>query len=326
MNDQANKLLNWCNQVNFGEVKLTPSQSEFYNSLNEQVLHLCKSLPESVQTDALLLFLKDPRGSFSQNLDFFNHYHTPSWSVVYWLAELGHRHQNLSAEDRQQAIEAHSMAMFLHAIDDHLNDGELALNHLTLLIRSQAWLRMHNAFIGLADGLSEGKKIIDGYINEYYSSIDSKFKKNDLDSYCDLFRKQMGTAYVVPGLLIKKISDDKNRYCSILSAYGSFGVAWRLLDDLNDLEQDLDNNRHTSIYCCLPDKYRNLWDRIATDEFDLKNDHIHTILAFIDEQNLLQKLVDRTCNELASAAVVADSLKLNGLGDEFRLMLKPLKR
>lgn len=322
MKDQTAKLLDLCSRVNFGKVEITPAQSVFYNELNEQILHLCKSLPESVQTDALLLFLKDHRATFSENTEFFRHYLNPSWSIVYWLTEVGHRRQNLSELDRRLAVEAHAMAMFLHAIDDHLHDGELAVSHLMLLIRSQAWLKMSNALQHLASGLPDGPHIISDFIDRYYSSIDLTFENKSLDQYCDIFRSQMATAYTVPGLLVKKISGDISFYSDALSAYGSFGIAWRLLDDLNDIQQDMVNNIHSAVYCCLSDPYKTVWDRVGEGEFETKAD----ILAISDHiltHNIFDDIVDRILCELESAAVVADDIDLNGLAAEFRLMAKP---
>ena len=59
-------------------------------------------------------------------------------------------------DDDHNAKVAHAMALFPHPLDDHLNDGQLATSHLTLLLRSQAWALMTNALKRLADGVEEG--------------------------------------------------------------------------------------------------------------------------------------------------------------------------
>ena len=65
------------------------------------------------------------------------------------------------------------MALLLHSLDDHLNDNEMPVTHLTLLIRSQSWMIMNNALKQLAGKVNNGYKIIQRFLDKYYSGMQS---------------------------------------------------------------------------------------------------------------------------------------------------------
>ena len=262
------------------------------------------------------------RISFDEKLNFFKYYYVPAWSIIYWLIQFCPDDKKLEHEDIKNAITAHSMAMFLHSLDDHLNDSELPVTHLILLLRSQAWLIMNAALSRLADGVEEGKEIINGFIDEYYYSIDNSEDIQSLDSYCALFRKQMATWLIVPVLITKKMTINKEFTDAIQIAYGSFGIAWRLLDDIKDIEADMMKGVHSSIYNCLPEKLRRHWDKDTED----KNIYCaRFILDYVQANSVIERVKGRICSELESAASVAYRYNMAGLADEFCCLLRPLK-
>jgi len=64
-----------------------------------------------------------------------------------------------------------AMAMLLHSLDDHLVDGDVPLSHMTLLIRSQAWLRMNECINRFCAGVQDGIETARGLIDDYYVGI-----------------------------------------------------------------------------------------------------------------------------------------------------------
>ena len=120
-------------------------------------------------------------------------YYVPAWSIIYWLMQLYPDSKKLSPDDIQHAKTAHFMAMFLHALDDHLNDHQVAVTHLTLLLRSQSWMMMNTALDSLAAKVDGGQHLAARLIDDYYASIGNSDDMASLDTYCDLFRKQMAT-------------------------------------------------------------------------------------------------------------------------------------
>jgi len=325
MEDKLKDLLSSCSDIDFGAVNLSDPEKEFCRDLNNEIISLCKSLPESTQTDAVLFLMRYLRTSFGENLDVFTCFYVPAWSIVYWLIQSGRDDKGLEQIDIKNARTAHSMAMLLHSLDDHLSDSELPITHLTLLLRSQSWMVMNNAFNCLADGVDGGEKIVRGFIDDYYSSICCFKGIDSLDSYCDLFRKQMATWLIVPVLMTKKMTSNEEFTSAIHSAYGSFGIAWRLLDDIKDIETDMMKGIHSSIYICLSKDTKNCWEKDAGEKTDRNSGHTKVILDYVLENCVIDRIKERICSELESAASIADDYNIAGLADEFRCLLRPLK-
>lgn len=325
MEDKVEDFLSYCSEIDFGTVNLSEREKEFCSELNSEVISLCKSLPKSTQADALLLLLRYFRIPFGQEFSFFRNYYTPSWSIIYWLIQYGLEGKGLGQKDIKNAKTAHSMALLLHPIDDHLNDNEWPVTHLALLLRSQLWMTMNGALRRLTDEVDGGEEIVGGFLDDYYSSIRSSKEILSLDYYCDLFRKQMATGYIAPALIMRKMAANEEFDHAIRAAYGSFGIAWRLLDDINDIQTDMMNGTKSAIYSCLPTNIRDYWSKRSEEEFDKQSVCFKAILDYILENDVIEKIKERICTELNSAAAIADDCNMTGLADEFRYLLKPLK-
>ena len=111
---------------------------------------------------------------------------------------------------------------------------------------------------------------------------------------------------------------------AIQSAYGSFGIAWRLLDDLRDIETDMMKGVNSAVYVCLPEDKRQLWDKQTGKKFDKRNDSVGIIINCVLENSIIDRLTERICNELQSAASIAESYHMARLADEFRCLLTPM--
>ncbi len=325
MEDEFEDLLSSCSAINFGIIDISQEEKEFYNDLNNEIILLCKSLPGSAQNKALFFLMDYSKIPFDKDLDFFKHYYVPTWSILYWLNHRCHDAGRLGQIDLRNAKTAHAMAMFLHSLDDHLNDNELPASHVALLLRSQSWMIMNHALGALADGTDGGEEIVRSFINDYYSGICNSAKTNSLESYCDLFRKLMAMGLIVPALMARDITSDVGFTDAVLTAYVSFGIAWRLLDDIQDIRIDLAKGIHSAIYACLPEKIRDSWDVDAEKEKDKNNGHAQVVLSYIRKDSVIDRIKERIRSELESAASIADHFDMSGLGREFRSLLRPLR-
>jgi hypothetical protein len=325
MNDKFTALLSACADVDFGAVILSDAEKKFCREWNHESILFCKSLPESTQTEALLFFLKYAKTSF-EKLNLFRLYYVPAWSIIYWLIQSDPDGSRIKPADIKHAKAAHFMAMFLHALDDHLTDNQVPATHLTLLLRSQAWMLMIDAMGRLADGVDGGAKIVENFIDDYYASIRGSEKVESLDRYCERFRRQMATWLIVPVLITKKMRAGAEFTQAVRTAYGSFGIAWRLLDDINDIESDMISGVHSAIYVCLSKDTQSCWDKYRRanprNEIGLRG---KTIVDYILRHRIIERITARICSELASAAAMADNHHLPGLANEFRCLLRPLE-
>jgi hypothetical protein len=312
--------------MEFGPAPLSKEVKRFRREWNNEIISFCKSFPQSTQMDALLFFMKHSGLSFKDELDFFKTYYVPTWSIIYWLVHSSRDNKRLTDRDIRSAKAAHAMAMFLHALDDHLNDNQLPATHLVLLLRSQAWLIMDNAVKLLADRVHGGTSTARNLIDRYYSSIRGSDEIESLESYCERFKGQMATGLIVPLLMAKKMELDEIFIRSIENAYSRFGIAWRLLDDIKDIETDMMKGTRSAIYMLLPPDLRKRWDSHLEGKSNKNENDTKGIAYYIIESRVIDRLRKRICNELQQAASIADDLNLAGWADELRCLSEPLAK
>jgi hypothetical protein len=326
MKDRITDFLHYCKTIDFGKGELSKKERTFYRQFSNEIVSLCRSLPKSFQTDAILFLMQYFGVNLGNELDFFANYYSPAWSVLYWLSrDYTLPAKRLKKGDVTRAIRAHSMAMFLHSLDDHLTDRQVPVFPLTLLLRRQAWATMNRAFCNLAEGIPSGGKTVRSFIDHYYSSIQDSKGLKSLDSYCDLFRRQMAIGMIAPILLSMKTTGISDFTRDIEVAYGSFGIAWRLLDDIRDISRDIEKGSHSAIYLCLPKKVRTHWKNNIFKTRAAAKAATKSILIYILEHNLIEKIQERICAELETAASIVDAYDLTGLAREFRCLADPLR-
>lgn len=325
MKNQLENLFTSCLEIDFGNVNISDREMEFCSKLNKEIIFLCKSLPKSTQTDGLLFFMRYFQTPFEPEPKFFRNYYTPAWSIIYWLMHSVAQNKRLKQDEIQNAKIAHSMALLLHPLDDHLNDGELQVTYLNMLVRSQLWMIMNKALKSLSNGVEGGERLVQSYIDDYYFSIRDTKTIDSLDHYCNRFRKQMAIWLIVPVLLTKKVACDEKFTEAIQGAYGSFGIAWRLLDDIKDIKADMKNGKHSGVYFCLSEDIKNSWDKQSGETIEKTDEGAKAIWGYILENSVIDVIKERICNELESAAFIVQAYNMKGLAYEFRCLLSPLK-
>ncbi len=305
----------------FGDVRLATAELAFRNEMNQEMMDLLRSLPESVHTDAAVLLMEHFKTPFFPEFNYFQNYFAPSWSILYWLEQLRPDGGLPRHQVHRHALRAHAMALFLHPLDDHLNDGQLPASHLSLLLRSQAWLRMNAGLKPLAAAIPKGDGIVRDMTNDYYASIDAPPAVTNLDGYCTHFLKQMATWMTVPVLLAAGITAEESFCRALQFAYGAFGTAWRLMDDLQDMDADLAGGSPSAVYYMLPPPVRHLWNRPCERNSAVR---IQQIREAIDQGGIVETLIDRIRRELDGAAKTMASIQLEGLAHELLCLAAPL--
>ncbi len=320
----SGSILDQCSAISFGSVDIGAAE-DFYRRLNGPIMALCRSLPESMRTKAMMFLMEYGRIAVGEALDFFKHYYAPSWSALYWTAAAPGAAGTVSEQDLDDALRCQAMAMFLHSFDDHLVDGGVAASHLTLLLRSQAWRFMMESIGRFCEGLEGGSDMAAGLINDYYGAITEKETPKDLDGYCELFRKQMATWVVMPSLCAMKSGRSGEFTAALRCSYESFGIAWRLLDDIQDLEEDMADGTHSAVYVCLDDKGRVLWDKRGQSKGKGADRRVERIYAMVRDGKIIERIAARIVAELDNAATLADTIGLRGIGDEYRALAGPVR-
>ncbi len=312
-----------CRIVVFGTIP--PGDAvDLCQRLNNQVSDLCRSLPKSMQAGAMMFLMEYSHIGVGEALDFFKYYYAPAWSVLYWMAASSKADGSVSEKEMNHALCGQAMAMLLHSFDDHLVDGGIPVSHLTLLVRSQAWRRMRDAIDRFCADLAGGSDIASAFINEYYSGIMEQDTPQTLDAYCGLFRRQMATWVVMPVLTARKIGGSDDFVADLRGAYECFGIAWRLLDDIQDLEADMADGTHSAVYVCLGEKGRALWDDRGRGKRRDTGKSAEKICAMIQEMKILETIAGRIVAELDNAAALAEKIGLQGLAEEYRVLAGPV--
>lgn len=325
MKGRIRDLLLYCHTVDFGRDNLSKREGNFYQRFSNEIVSLCRSLPESVQANAMLFLMQYSGINPGDELDFFANYYPPVWSILFWLShDCALPVDRLKEVDVTNAVTAQSMALFLHSLDDHLIDGQVSVSSLTLLLRSQAWKIMNHAFCNLAEGVLAGEATVQGFVDDYYSSIEDSKELESLDRYCDLFRRQMAIGMIAPVLLSMRMNQTSDFTRDVELAYGSFGIAWRLLDDIRDIAGDIENGAHSALYVCLPKEIRGHWNDNPRRSQAAAKDSTNAILNHILQHSLVDKIEIRICSELETAASIVAAYNMTGLAREFRSLARPL--
>jgi hypothetical protein len=315
---QINPIVSQYKSLDFGTIKLTQEKIELYQILNKELINLCKLLPESMQSSAIQ-FLMDCSGiSPGEPLDFFSKYYPPVWSVLYHIHMLKKRNPVPVNESILIALQGQAYAMFLHSLDDHLNDGDIPASHLALLLRSTSWMRFNECIQYFTEKMPESKVIAKNLINDYYSGMMIDNMHASLEQYCARFKKQVATGLIMPLCTTTLMGIDDPIVHHIQHSYESFGVAWRLLDDIQDIEEDIKNRVQTAIYCSMPQKYSNLWN------IEENNTRFEKIASLLMKEGIIYNIIQKIYNEMKKAEILAIKAGLAELAVEFSELNRPI--
>jgi hypothetical protein len=204
------------------------------------------------------------------------------------------------------------MAMFLHLLDDHLCDGQLRCEPLLLQLRTAAWQRMEECAKTLALDNEAGKDLWQSDLSRYFSAIHRPAPRRDLDGYCAHFRDQMATVVSIPALTLQRqgtpdAAEDLRRI-----VFG-LGIAWRLIDDVQDAYADWLAGHESILYILL-----------SQDEGSALPTDWTRVVELLYRSGILKRVLGRCSAELSQAAELADRRSWAGLSQELRQLGRPI--
>jgi hypothetical protein len=304
-----------CQQVNFGKIALTPEQSEALAGLNRQLIPFCQSLPSALQTGAIFAIQQHFTGFQLGNLQrFFTKFYAPSWTLLGWMG-----HGVIAGAELEQAIHLQGMAYFLHMLDDHLADGQIPVSHLMLQLRTQAWMRFTQGAEQLVPEEAERESLIYGWINRYFSGVHGPDTVDSLAAYCEQFRQQLSTTLVLPMIVADRTNHNAN---DVQEAYEAFCIAWRLLDDLRDCQDDALSGERSAVYYLLPLEQRQVWQ--GCQGLEPHGVEWQAMTQYLELSGVLRAVVVEILAWLAIAQSAAARANLLGYAEELRQLGLPL--
>ena len=306
-----------CRNLNFGALSLDEKLTGWQRAFNDEITLLCRGLPASQQASALMFLMRYSGITIGAEMNFFKNYYHPSWTI---LAHVVKKSGGGKPENFPHFIRAHAMAMFLHSLEDHMTDAEIRTDNLTLLLHGEAWRRYRNSLDQVCGDDQNLKEVVDTHLDRYFSSIGTNPEDETLEGYCDHFRDQMATTTLVVSLLAIKTPFAGQKTGHIIKAFECFGIAWRLLDDLNDLEKDIPDGTKSALYYLLEEQWRNLYD-LQESPRDSEE-----ILKYLAAAGTLKKALLLTINFLDRGAEAAGSAGITLYKSELTQLSEPLRK
>jgi len=193
---------------------------------------------------------------------FIDLFYVPIWSFLHWIPVA---HPGMDAGALEKAQEAHALSLFLHLWDDHLSDAQLPPNLMRLQLRAVAWERYRAAVRSLAAMVPGGDEIATRLIHGYLTSCHQPPPATDQKSFSDRFIQQIGIWLVVPTLL-GHLTGGPNRARELCAVIEAFAVAWRMIDDVQDIDKDIVSGQQNAVWFELNAPGRQVWEycRIAS--------------------------------------------------------------
>jgi hypothetical protein len=233
---------------------LLPRQSALRAEMNAQIPALCLGLPRPLRSPAILAIQRHFACASLKNLaSFFDKFHAPAWTILDWLDP---RRETIDPATMRTAVGTQAMALFLHMFDDHLSDGDLPFGHLLLQLRTEAWMRFRAGIATVAAGVRGGDELAASLVDLYFEGVHGGEPPHDAGSFRARTCRELATGLIMPMLLARRSGQDEE---AVRAAFEAFVVAWRMLDDLNDAEQDSATGTLTSLFFALPPGPQGRW-------------------------------------------------------------------
>lgn len=295
--------------MEFGKIELNQDEERLYDVLNQEIINIGKRLPEPLRNLGGIFLMEYGGWMPGESFDFFANYYPPSYTILYWIK---HYNPKMNETVYFLSVRVQALAMFLHSLDDHLCDSQLSTDILKLHLRTEAW----NMYIELAEemciNLNLNQKIISSFTNDYFLGMTQK-DPNNLEGYLSRFRKQWATWILSPGILILGLGGEQSlEKCKEM--YESFGLAWRLMDDLQDWQKDFHSFQISAIYYFLPENLKEKWK----DSKSLKDETV--IFQFVEKEYISSHILKLISSELKNSIWLANELGFAGLAKEFESM------
>lgn len=223
-----------------GRITLTPAEQGLLRELGQGLVQLVGELPGPLQAAALAFLEVEARGRGADQL--LRKFPAPLWSL------LGEHGERLSVELANQARAGQPAALLLHLLDDHLCDGQLGCTHALLQLRTRAWSDYEAAITRLAEGLAGGEHFVRSQLARYFAAVERPRGAISLDEALARARGEMATWVIVPALCVWRLDGALARD-ALVDALERLFVAWRIVDDLDDVEDDLRSGAANVLRC-----------------------------------------------------------------------------
>lgn len=243
--------------IDFGQVRQSKALQRLAAMLEGEIRGPILDLPASLRDEATGLLDAYP----GPGRPFIGLFYVPIWSFLAHVVTDANRQPD--ADTLKAAQTAHALSLFLHLWDDHLTDNQMATDVLRLQLRSLAWQRFDTAVGHLAAQLPDGGERIAGLVSLYLTSIHRPPVVSGFDAYCARFNAQAGIWRVAPtafGIL----TGGEQAATRLDQVICDFAAAWRVMDDLQDLDADVRSGQDNAVFHLLDADEKRVWTELRS--------------------------------------------------------------
>jgi hypothetical protein len=295
--------LDW---IDFGRPPPDPAIDALADRLNQEIMGLTAGLPADLRGEA-----KSVLGGYAGGRRFVDLFYRPVWSFLHWVpapadpALLAH------------AIRVQAISLFLHLWDDHLSDGQLAPDLLRLHLRSLAWQRFWQEADALRAAAGLPVDMVQNLVSGYLVAVHRPGQVKTLVDHAERMVAQVGIWRVVP-LLYGHIVFGPEGARALCRVVERFSVAWRLMDDVQDVAGDVGTTQQNALALALDAAGQAAWAACAAKSAGQTGPDMPTWRAVCEgfDRGALARVIAQIEVDLAAAQLAASTLGLPGLADE----------
>lgn len=299
----------------FGRCELGPAELELRTRLGQHLVDLAHQLPAPLRPAALAFLELEARGRGADQL--LRKFPPPLWCFLLHLGDL-------PAPLLRAAEIGQASALLLHLLDDHLCDAQLRCEPALLQLRTRLWSQFEAAIDRLADGLPDAHAHARARIDHHFASIVRPREPISLHDALARARGEMATWSIVPALCVWRTRGVSIRD-HLVDVLERLMVAWRIVDDLDDIADDARSGAANLVTCVLSPAARELWSNCAQNNARTCDpDALPRLLAAIEREDIPRTLAARAHAELMAAAAGAHELAWPALAAQMLALAAPL--
>lgn len=296
--------------VRFGAVDMAPEIAALRRDLDERLAAILTRLPQPLWSEGLSTIDRYAGGAGN----FYSLFYVPVWSFLHWVP--GAAKTPLDPALLQDARSAQGLSLFLHLWDDHLCDGQLPVDLLRLQMRTEAWQAYTAAVRRMAASVVPLSSVVDEHIDAYLTAIHADEPVGNLQDFCARFVRQVAIWTLTPRLLGAAVGDAGEALRQVVE---SFSLAWRLIDDVQDIDLDVVAGVRSAVWHCLDAPGRRAWDAcraasLARDDLDAPTWDALTEAAL--RPGCVPRLLALADRHIVDAASAAAAQGWRGIADE----------